>query len=142
MLMQLKWYDHATSSDPQLSHVLNYTVNGWPKYAKDVPEQICPYHAVQSDLSVADGKIIYQNGLVVPPSLQSEVLEHIHDGHRGMTKCRERANMSVLWPGNGRDIQNKVSACDFCQENLPTQRKEPLITTPLLERAWKKIGAD
>ena len=23
---------HATSSDPQLSHLLNYTVSGWPKY--------------------------------------------------------------------------------------------------------------
>jgi len=50
--------------------------------------------------------------------------------------------MSVWWPGIGRDIQNKVSTCDFCQENLPTQRKEPLITTPLPERAWKKIGVD
>jgi len=50
--------------------------------------------------------------------------------------------MSVVWPGIVRDIQNKVSTCDFCQENLATQRKEPLITTPLPERAWKKIGAD
>jgi len=50
---------HATSSHPQLSHVLNYTVSGWPKYAKDVLEQIRPYHAVRGDLSVADGKIIY-----------------------------------------------------------------------------------
>ena len=87
-------------------------------------------------------KIIYRNRLVIPPVLQSEVLERIHDGHQGIPKCRKRANMSVWWPGIGRDIQKKVSMCDFCLENLPTQRKEPLITTPLPERAWKKIGAD
>jgi len=27
---KMKRIKHATSSDPQLSHVLNYTVNGWP----------------------------------------------------------------------------------------------------------------
>ena len=132
----------ATSDDPELSRVLNCVVSGWPKYASDVPQEIRPYYAVRGDLSVTDGKVIYQNRLVIPPVLQSEVLERIHDGHRGITKCRERANMSVWWPGIGRDNQNKVSMCDFCQENLPTQRKEPLITTPLPERAWKKIGTD
>ena len=41
-----------TSSDPQLSRVFHCTVNGWPKYAKHVPEELRPYHVV------ADGKII------------------------------------------------------------------------------------
>ena len=127
----------ATASDPQLRRVLDYTVSGWPKYAKDIPEEIRKYHAVRGELSVVDGKIIYHNRLVIPSSLQSEVLERIHDGHQGMTRCdsRERANMSIWWPGISRDIQSKVSGCEFCQENLPSQRKEPLITTPLPERA-------
>ena len=97
---------------------------------------------VRGELSVVDGKIIYHNRLVIPSSLQSEVLERIHDGHQGMTRYRERANMSVWWPCISRDVQNKVSVFEFCQENLPSQRKEPLITTPLPEKAWKKIGAD
>ena len=59
-----------------------------------------------------------------------------------MTKCRERAKMSVWWPGISCDIQSKVSNCEFCQENLRRKRKEPLITTPLPERVWKKIGVD
>ena len=61
---------------------------------------------------------------------------------QGMARCRERANMSVWWPGISRDIESKFSGCKFCQENLPSPRKEPLITTPLPERAWRKIGAD
>ena len=134
----------ATPSDPQLRRVLDYTVSRWPKYAKDVPEEIRQYHAVRGELSILDGKIIkvYHNRLMIPSPLQSEVLERIHDGHQGMTRCRERANMSVWWPGISQDIQSKVSGCEFCQENLPSQRKELLITTPLPERAWKNIGAD
>jgi len=53
---------------------------------------------VHGDLSVADGKTIYRNRLDIPAALQTEVLERIHDGHQGMTKCRQRANMSVWWP--------------------------------------------
>ena len=134
---KLEQIKHSTSSDPQLRCVLEYTVKGWPKYAKDVPEQLRPYYAVRGDLSVADGKIIYHNRLVIPATLQSEILECIHDGHQS----RERAKMPVLWPGISCDIQSKVSNCKFWQENLPSQRKEPLITTPLPERVWK-IGAD
>ena len=74
--------------------------------------------------------------------MQSEILERIHDGDQGVNKYRERAKMSVWWPGISHDIQSKVSNCEFCQENLSSQRKEPLITTPLPERVWQKIGAD
>ena len=119
----------ATASDPQLRRVPDYTVSGWPKYAKDVPGEIRQHHAVRGEFSVVDGKIIYHNRLVLPSPLQSEVLERIHDGHQGVARCRERANMSVWWPGISRDIQSKVFGWEFCQENVPSQRKEPLITT-------------
>ena len=56
-------------------------MNGWPNYAKDVAKQLRPYHVVHGDLSVADDKIINRNRLVIPPTLQSEVLERIQDGH-------------------------------------------------------------
>ena len=32
--------------------------------------------------------------------------------------------------------------CNFCQKNLPTHRKQPLIIMPLPERAWKKTARD
>lgn len=39
---KLEQIKHSTSSDPQLRRVLEYTLNGWPKYAKDAPKQIRP----------------------------------------------------------------------------------------------------
>ena len=49
-LEKLEQIKHSSSSDPQLRRCLDYTVNGWPKYAKDVPEQIRQCHAVRDDL--------------------------------------------------------------------------------------------
>lgn len=53
----------ATASDAQLRRLLNYTARGWPKYAKDVREEIRQYHAVPGELLVVNGKIIYYNFL-------------------------------------------------------------------------------
>ena len=75
MWIQLKWSDQYqlkrwTASSLLLllilllSRVFDHTVNGWPKYAKDVPEELRLYHVVHGDLSVEDDKIIYRNRLV------------------------------------------------------------------------------
>ena len=74
-LEKLEQIKQATLFDPQLTLVLNYTINGWPKYAKDVQEQIRQYYTVRGVLSVVNGKIIYCNRTVVPSALQSEVLD-------------------------------------------------------------------
>ena len=66
----------------------------------------------------------------------------IHQGHQGIGKCLERAKDSVWWPGIAGDVKSIVASCDHCQTFKPSQRKEPLVTTPLPDLPWQRIGVD
>ena len=79
---------------------------------------------------------------MIPKILRADILKKIHAGHQGLTKCRERAKLSVWWPGIGGDIKATVSQCKFCIEHKPKQRHEPLITTALPGGPWQRIAAD
>ena len=65
----------------------------------------------------------------------------MHLGHLGISKCRERARLSMWWPGMSKQIQEMIQNCDICNKNKP-QRSEPLITSPLPELSWQKLATD
>lgn len=78
--------------------------------------------------------------MIIPSPLRADVLDRIHDGHQGLSKCREQANTSVWWPGISSEIKQKVQNCLVCREMRPTQRNEPLISAPLPDRPRKRIA--
>ena len=102
-----------------------------------VPLQIRGVFDSRGHLSMSNGLLTYDDRIVIPAHMREEILERIHTGHQGITKCRERANLSVWWRGISKEIKAKVESCKFCQENQPSQRKEPLMTTDLPDRPWQ-----
>jgi len=71
--------------------VIRYCREGWPQQVKG---PIKKFVAVSSELSIHNG-LLKGHGLVIPPSMQSNILDSIHAGHQGITKCRQRARISV-----------------------------------------------
>ena len=132
----------ATEGDDILLEAINYTRHGWPTRINDVRAELRDYFASRGELSISGGLLLFRDRIVIPHSMKAEILDSIHEGHLGLTKCRARAQASVWWPGITRDIQHKVSTCAFCQIHRPSQHKEPLKYTPLPLRPWQKIGAD
>ena len=69
------------------------------------------------------------------------MLDRIHTGHQGISKCRERAKQSLWWPGLSRQLEELVKNCSTCRKCL-NQRREPLIPTVLPELSWQRVGTD
>ena len=139
---QLERIREASRHDAQLQKLMDVTLKGWPAGVEDVPYLFREFFDLRGHLSVRDALLTYDDRIVIPASMREEMVERIHTGHQGITKCRERANLSVWWPGISKEIKSKVQLCHFCQENQASQGKEPLIATVLPDRPWQKVSTD
>ena len=140
--VMVRKFQQATAEDTLLVRAIDYTVKGWPKYASNVPDELKQLYGELAHLSMSKGLLLYNSRIVIPQSMQAEVLQKIHEGNIGVTKCRKRAQQTVWWKGINNDIQNSVESCQHYQIHKPAQRHEPMISTPLPNGPWLKIGAD
>ena len=108
---------------------MKYIKHGWPEHARNVPVQIHDLYRAGLQLSVVDNMLVYRNRIVIPTTLRPDILSRIHEGHMGISKCKERAQTTVWWPGIGHDIERKVTECLFSMENKHNQHKEPVAAT-------------
>ena len=87
------------------------------------------------------GLLMKGNRLVIPVSMRLDVLDKLHEGHQGITKCRERAKTSVWWPGLSKQLEELVNNCYTCIKER-VNRPEPVIPSELPDRPWQKLAAD
>uniref|UniRef100_A0A8C5D830 Gypsy retrotransposon integrase-like protein 1 n=1 Tax=Gouania willdenowi TaxID=441366 RepID=A0A8C5D830_GOUWI len=107
------------------------------------PEAYCSRCLTEAEKHYTQIKKEYLAGaIVIPRTLRAEILQKIHDGHQGLTKCRDRANASVWWPGLFVEVKNTVESHQTCQEQKRAHQREPLISTLLPNRPWKRIALD
>ena len=107
-------------------------------YVSDMTHQCWPHKAA---ISIQQGVPMYEARLIIPSSLRLDILDRIHEGHQGISKCRERTNQSVWWPGLSRQIGHLVHQCRICCKNKPNV-VESLICSDIPDNPWLTIAAD
>jgi acetone carboxylase gamma subunit len=117
----VKEIKEATNADETLQVLKQYITREWPKYEKDVQSAVKPYYQYQAHLSVLDDIITYDNRIVIPAKLQRDMLKCLHQGHWGLSKCRDLASESIWWLGISKDIKQMISNCEECQKSRPNQ---------------------
>ena len=108
-------------SDPTLCALVEMIFSGWPEDIHDVPKDLCPYHHAHDVLPVEDSSILHGEALVIPPLERDKVLQSIHEGHQGISKCQYHTCQCVYWPSINRDIKCAIEACATCQHHHPQE---------------------
>jgi hypothetical protein len=132
----------ATADDPTLVMVKELIQKGWPEHKKNCHPAARPFWIHRSDLSECKGILLKGEQIVVPTVLQSDVLRQIHEGHLGISKCIERAKLTVYWPNYVDQITNMVEACGVCQEHRHQNSSQPCFPVPIPDFAFQKVAVD
>ncbi|KAE8284596.1 Retrovirus-related Pol polyprotein from transposon 17.6 Protease [Larimichthys crocea] len=128
-----------------LIHTLKtYCMDGWPDKFSIQPA-FQAYLPFSGELTVHDGLLLFGCRLVIPASLRADILQKLHEGHLGITKCRERAKQSVWWPSLNKELTQLIESCDTCSRER-VNFKEPLQPTDFpsngeAERAVRTVKA-
>lgn len=91
---------HAAAEDKTLQVVAGLDGSIWPQHKRSCPASAKAFWNVRHNLTKAGGLLLRKDTMVVPVSLQAEVLRQIHHGHFGEVKSVQRAKSSVYWPGD------------------------------------------
>ena len=84
--------------DVVCKQIMSHCENGSPEKLH-VKGAIKTYYQFSGELSVQQGLPLKGTRLAIPTSMRPDILDKLHKGHLGITKCRKRAKRSVWWPG-------------------------------------------
>ena len=130
----------GTQKDECLVNVYEYCLNGWPE--ESVSDDFKPYKNRKTELSLENGCILWGSRVVIPTSLQNEVLSMLHDTHLGASKMKSLARSWFWWPHMDADIEKCVKLCSACAQHSKQPAKAPLHNWDWPIEPWKRIHID
>ena len=93
---QLERIRRHQEEDEECRQAAEYCRSGWPS-RQSLMGVMKHYRAVASEISVQNGLLMRGSRVVIPSALRLEMLDRIHTGHQGISKCHERAKQPLWW---------------------------------------------
>ncbi|KAG7304206.1 hypothetical protein JYU34_011144 [Plutella xylostella] len=129
-----------TAKDTELTKVIGFIKNGWPKKSND--ETMKPYFLCRLQLSLENGCILRGHKLVIPVKFREQLLDELHSSHFGVVKTKSEARSRMWWPDIDRHIEEKVGSCSACAALRPAPPRAPLAPWPYPAKPWQRMHLD
>ena len=133
-------------SKPKKDHVYqqlqHYILNGFPDHRSQLPDECQRFWSIHSQLAIDDDLTVYGCHLLIPAKMRRDILLKLHESHQGSVRTKQRARLTVYWPGIDKDIDNIILACKDCQDSLPSNPQEPITSEPTSKRPFQEVAGD
>ena len=86
--------------------------------------------------------LFYGSKIVVPKTLQSQVLQILHTGHFGIERMKHLARSAVYWPGLDAKLTELARTCQTCAEHALDPTKASIHPWMLPEKPWSRVHID
>ena len=100
------------------------------------------YKRLFSEFTVVNDVIVRGNRVVIPPSLQADVIGLAHEGHMGIDKTLNLLRETCWFPKMKELVTEFVNSCRPCLAASSTTPPTPLSPHLLPERPWQQLHAD
>ena len=128
--------------DPVIATVMRYVKEGWPSKQADIDEEAKKFLKLSDSLSTCNGCLIHGSRVVIPQSLQRQILDLLHTGHFGMERMKQLARTAVYWPGIDAAIEDASRKCESCGQHQNKSSKPPVHPWMLPEKPWSRVHMD
>lgn len=95
-----------------------------------------------TEITLQDGCLFKGSRIMIPQSLQKNILNELHIGHLGMIKMKSLGRMFCYWRNMDKDIETMVRKCKFCcekQNNPPKVQYHPWEPS---SEPWQRLHID
>ena len=123
LIKSVTWDDvrTATASDPDMSALVDAIHNGFPDTPSAMPTATRTYYQYREKITEYDGVILYNDRIVISPTLRASVLQALHSAHQDVSMMVSRAEGSFFWPGMTLAIED----CTACNHMALSQTNPP-----------------
>jgi hypothetical protein len=106
----------AALEDKQMVELREAIINGFPNDKCNLSLSLRPFWNIRTQLAIdeSDGMIMAGARIVIPESCRRPILQDLIQMHQGATKLKQRARLSVCWPGMDNDIDMAAQSCKHC----------------------------
>lgn len=92
--------------------------------------------------TINDNIIFKGQRVMIPKTLQNQILKELHHTHAGITKMKQLARRYCTWKGIDRDIERMVRECESCVQIQSKPAKAPLHHWEEPAGNWERIHID
>jgi hypothetical protein len=140
-----------TQHDHTLQAAMEMLKNdSWYNIKKYKDYEYVNFAALQSLRTVKDeltldskGEVLLRDTrLVIPASLQNQIIELAHESHQGIAKTKALLRSKVWFPNIDKMTEEAVKKCLSCEVNDNRLMHEPLQMSNLPKAPWLKLSID